>query len=158
MSIAQQVAQKWVANWNQRDPAVFASIYKPTTGLYVDHAFLIRRSGRATLEKHFNIWIGAHPDFSMAIVRMDPEEAVARGAMGEELKRISIRTVNRGTFQNDLPRRKASGKKFEFMGAVDLLLDEKDGLIVRVDEYYTWEFDGVGEEGEKAYNTITSED
>ena len=156
-SKAQNVARQWVSNWNQRDPSVFASAFKPTTGVYTDHAFMIHRSGHATLAKHFSIWIAAHPDFEMQIVRMDPEVSVTTQDKGK-WKRVSIRTVNRGTFQNDLPRREASGKKFEFMGVVDLVIDEEDGLVGKVDEWYTWEFDRVGEQGEKAYNTVATED
>ena len=88
---------------------------------------------------------------------MDPEVDVSATA-GAKRKRRSIRTANRGTFQNDLPRKKASGKKFEFMGVVDLVIDEQDELAERVDEWYPWEFDWVGDGGEQAYNTVATED
>jgi hypothetical protein len=55
--------------------------------------------------------------------------------------KCSIRTHNLGTFTNDLPSAKASGKEFDFYAVVDLIWDEKTGLIEHVDEWYTRQFD-----------------
>lgn len=55
--------------------------------------------------------------------------------------KCSIRTRNIGTFTNDLPSLKASGKKFNFYAVVDLVVRMEDGLIVRVDEWYHRQID-----------------
>jgi hypothetical protein len=70
---------------------------------------------------------------------------IESSSIGEALpggrRRCSIRTINRGTFLNDLPRKKASGKKFSFRGVVDFVIGEDNGLIEEVNEYYSWNFD-----------------
>jgi len=61
-----------------------------------------------------------------------------------EGKAASIRTINRGTFEKDLPSKKASGKPFVFQGVVDFTVNG-EGLIDSVNEWYTWDF-GEGRE------------
>jgi len=51
-------------------------------------------------------------------------------------KAASLRTINRGTLEKDLPSKKASGKSFVFQGVVDFTVDD-DGLIDSVNEWYT---------------------
>lgn len=58
--------------------------------------------------------------------------------------RASIRTINKGTFQGDLPTKRASGKKFVFSGVVDLVVRAEDGLIEELQEWYSKEFDSLG--------------
>ena len=53
----------------------------------------------------------------------------------------SVRTINRGTFEKDLPNKKASGREFDFRGVVDLYVDGETGLIEEVREWYSWAFD-----------------
>ena len=52
-----------------------------------------------------------------------------------------MRTKNMGTFVNDLPRKKASGKPWVFRACVDLVVNLKDGLIEDVEEWYAHNFE-----------------
>ena len=61
--------------------------------------------------------------------------------MEDGLVKYSFRTSNIGTFTNDLPSMKASGKRFDFYAVVDLVVRQEDGLIVKVDEWYHRQFD-----------------
>ena len=126
---------KWTSAWSQTDPSIWTSIYTPEA-TYTDYAFGFIRCGKAGLEDHFKIWRTAHPDFRVSIV-----EAWPGLDLGEGLVKYSVRTMNVGTFTNDLPTIKASGKTFEFYAAVDLVVRVEDGLIVRVDEWYHRQFD-----------------
>jgi hypothetical protein len=57
----------------------------------------------------------------------------------DEIVTFSIRTINKGTSVNDLPSKKASGKKFVFRGVVDFQVNG-EGLIKSVEEWYSWDF------------------
>jgi hypothetical protein len=61
------------------------------------------------------------------------------GVNGTESMSFSIRTINKGTFLNDLPSKKASGKKFTFRGVVDFRVN-REGLIENIEEWYSWDF------------------
>ena len=56
---------------------------------------------------------------------------------GEDVVYVSFRTINRGTFEKDLPNTKASGKRFWFIGVIDLEVERESGLVRRLDEWYT---------------------
>ena len=73
----------------------------------------------------------------MVVVDSFPEEKLADGKT-----KFSFRTHNTGVFANDLPKRKASGKRFWFLGVVDFVVNE-DGLIEQVNEWYSTDFDEV---------------
>lgn len=64
----------------------------------------------------------------------------------------SFRIINKGTLIHDLPSKKASGKKFSFSGAVDLIIDGESGLIEEVNEWYSWSFDNSKDVSE--YHTL----
>jgi hypothetical protein len=54
------------------------------------------------------------------------------------LVHVNFRTINRGTFEGDLPRgRKATGRKWEFVGIIDMVVERGSGLVLRLDEWYT---------------------
>lgn len=132
---AQAVSLKWAAAWSQTDPAEWLNIYAEDA-TYTDYAFGFIRRGKAGLKDHFDIWRKAHPDFKMSVVEVWP--AIE---LGDGLVKESIRTKNVGTFTNDLPRMKASGKEFEFYAVVDLVIRLEDSLIVKVEEWYHRQFD-----------------
>ena len=64
---------------------------------------------------------------------------VERFEPGRDERHFSIRTVNRGTFEKDLPSKKASGERFSFRGVVDFAVNG-EGKIEYVEEWYTWDF------------------
>ena len=64
---------------------------------------------------------------------------VERFEPGRDERHFSTRTINRGTFEKDLPSKKASGKQFSFRGVVDFRVDD-EGKIEYVEEWYTWDF------------------
>ena len=103
---------------------------------YNDYAFGFTRRGRAGLEDHFNLWRTAHPDFRATVVEAWPGLHV-----GDGLVKYSVRTRNVGTFTNDLPSMKASGRNFDFIAVVDLVIRLENGLIEKVDEWYHRQFD-----------------
>ena len=144
------IVTKWVEVWSSQplDPDAWVSLYAPRAK-YTDHAFQLVRIGHETLRSHFHIWRHVNPDFFMEI---DEKVPVTAEPLSDQRVRYSIRTHNKGTFVEDLPRRKASGKKFNFRGVVDLVVNG-DGLIEEVEEWYCSNFDdsnGVGEYNTKA--------
>ncbi len=46
-----------------------------------------------------------------------------------------------GTFVQDLPRKKATGKPFVFRACVDFVVNLHDGLIEEVEEWYAHNFE-----------------
>ena len=66
-------------------------------------------------------------DFKMTVVDAYPAKELDDGRKG-----FTFRTHNTGTFVNDLVKRKASGKKFWFLGVVDFVVDQQ-GKIESVD-------------------------
>ena len=135
IAAAHAAGSKWAAAWSQSDPSVWADIYT-ADAMYTDYAFGFVRRGKDGLKEHIKIWRDAHPDFYVTIV-----EAWPGIDLGEGMVKYSIRTSNVGTFTNDLPIQKASGKKFDFYAVVDLVVKTDDGLIVKVDEWYHRQFD-----------------
>lgn len=126
--------ERWTAAWSSDDTKNWVALYK-TNGTYIDHAFQIRRSGSKVLERHHKIWRTANPDFVMTLVpnapifwSSDTDEEAGNGT-------CSFRTINKGTNRNDLPSYKASGKAFEFRGAIDMVIE--GGLIKELNEWYT---------------------
>ena len=103
------LACRWTTGWSNTNSADWVALYTPSA-TYTDHAFQIRRTGTALLDRHWKIWRTAIPDFVMEIERFDvPKE-------GGDFLTFSVRTFNRGTFLRNLPGKKASGKEFVFRG------------------------------------------
>lgn len=147
------IPERWVAAWSSTDrQQEWVSLYTPD-GTYVDHAFLIRRSGHKVLARHHDLWRTANPDFVMTIasdmpIWWDVDEKTGNG-------KCSFRTINKGTFKNDLLAHKATGKQFEFRGVIDMVFE--GGKIKRLDEWYTMtRFDETKPLDQ--YHTLTGED
>lgn len=142
------LVKQWAAGWSSKDPQPWLSMYSSRCK-YIDHAFQIVRIGsKETLPSHFDIWRTAHPDFKMTATTIYPPVKEAEGKV-----KVIFRTDNEGTFENDLPRgRKATGKPFLFKGVVELVIDEKSGLIEVVDEWYSTNFERFTSV-EKEYNS-----
>ena len=116
--------------------------------MYIDHGFFIRRKGIPILKRHFELWKTSVPDFVMEVESKLP-------ATSKDGKRFcSFRTINKGTFLNDLVVKKASGEKFLFRGAVDLIIDEETGLIETLNEWYSWKFENSTDVS--GYHTLDS--
>lgn len=127
---------QWANAWSQPNTQPWTALYAPSA-TYTDHAFRITRTGHDLLARHHKIWRTANPDFTLTVDTTRP--VWWNGDDARQNGRYSFRTVNRGTFEKDLPSRKASGRKWEFSAVVDLVV--KSGLVVKVDEWYTVEFD-----------------
>ena len=56
----------------------------------------------------------------MTVADSYPAKELKNGRKG-----FTFRTHNTGTFVNDLVKRKASGKKFWFLGVVDFVVDQQ---------------------------------
>jgi hypothetical protein len=133
MQAPNSIPHRWAAAWSAKDPSSWLALYS-RTATYIDHSFFIRRTGTSILKRHFEIWRHSIPDFTMKVEREMPSTR-------EDGKQVlSFRTINKGTLLNDLPSKKASGKKFSFSGVVVLTVDES-GLIEQVNEWYSWNFD-----------------
>ncbi|EXJ66455.1 uncharacterized protein A1O5_10607 [Cladophialophora psammophila CBS 110553] len=124
------IIDRWIDAWNRNDPAAWIALYS-LSAKYTDHAYQIIRIGPSTLKEHWTIWRTAHPDFVIQIESSWPYEELPGGRC-----RYSIRTANRGTFINDLPRSKATGKPFWFRGCVNIVVNLSTGLIEEVEEWY----------------------
>jgi len=141
----------WASAWGGSGPADWVALYTPNA-TYTDHAFQIRRTGTALLERHWHIWRTAIPDFVMEIERFNIPMEVKPDV--ENMLTFSVRTINRGTLLRDLPSKKASGKEFVFRGVVDFKVNG-DGLIENIEEWYTWDF-GEGRDV-KDYHSLPAE-
>ena len=147
ISESRTACKKWTDAWSQTDPSVWLSVYADDA-TYTDYAFNFIRRGKKGLDEHFKIWRHAHPDFRADILEAWPGIELNEATLGEHLLsdkptlvKYSVRTSNKGTFTNDLPTLKASGKEFNFCAVVDIVVRVEDGLIVRVDEWYHRQFD-----------------
>jgi hypothetical protein len=89
--------------------------------------------------RHWEIWRTAIPDFTMEVEHFHIPQKKESGIDEDETVAFSIRTTNKGSFVNDLPSKKASGKKFVFRGVVDFQVNG-EGLIKSVEEWYSWDF------------------
>lgn len=128
------IPERWVAAWSSNDIENWVGLYT-ADGTYIDHAFQIRRSGRQVLARHHKIWRTANPDFVMTVVPNSPiwwssdtNEETGNGS-------CSFRTINRGTNKANLPTHKATGKRFEFRGVIDMVIE--GGLIKEMNEWYS---------------------
>ena len=65
--------------------------------------------------------------------------------------KFAFRTDNAGTLENDLPRKKATGKPFNFKGVVEFIVDEASGLVEQVEEWYCSNFE-LARSVEEDYN------
>ena len=146
---AREIGNKWAAAWSQKDSSIWTSIYA-NEATYTDYAFGFIRRGKRGLEEHFHLWRTANPDFQMDVLEAFPgvetnestlEEHLFSESGGSGSLKFTIRTRNTGTFMNDLPTLKASGKKFSFYAVVDIVVRAEDGLIVKVEEWYHRQFD-----------------
>lgn len=126
---------RWLEAWSGKDVAAWTKLYS-RQAKYTDHAFQIVRVGPVPLKEHWIIWRTAHPDFVVQMEDMWPFEELPDGRC-----RYSMRTKNTGTFVNDLPHKKASGKPWVFRACVDLVVNLKDGLIKDVEEWYSHNFE-----------------
>lgn len=129
------IAYKWLEAWSGKDVTAWTKLYSQKAK-YTDHAFQIVRIGPVSLKEHWIIWRTAHPDFVVEVEDMWPFQELSDGRC-----RYSMRTQNTGTFVNDLPRKKASGKPWVFRACVDLLVDLNTGLIEDVEEWYAHNFE-----------------
>lgn len=135
------IGSKWAAAWSQTDPAVWTAIYTPDA-TYTDYAFNVRRKTHAGMEKHFNMWRTANPDFECKVLSAWPGVELSDGRV-----KYSVRTSNKGTFTNTVPPRLiASGKQFDFYAVIDIVVRE-DGLIEAIEEWYCRQFDSTVIEG-----------
>jgi hypothetical protein len=133
---AEALANKWAEGWSGSSPEPWLAMYS-ARARYIDHAFQIVRIGnKTTLASHWHIWRKAHPDFKLTVTTVYPPLVVGNGKV-----KVIFRTDNKGTFQEDLPSKKATGNAFLFKGVVEFVVDEKTGLIEELDEWYSHFFE-----------------
>ena len=106
------------------------------------------------MSQHHRIWLSAHPDFELVIDDSRPILWQEDNVDGAAVVRANFRTINKGTFTGDLPNgRKGTGKRFVFVGIIDMVIEKTSGLIVQLDEWYTNNaFDSRGEGGLGEYH------
>ena len=84
------------------------------------------------------------------------EDREGEGEGKKGVVRCSFRTINKGTWKEDLLVHKASGKRFVFVGVIDLVVEKESGLIRGLEEWYTNNRFDTMEEGEAGYNVMRS--
>lgn len=121
---------RFAAGWQSRDAAAFTKLFTPDAQM-TDHGAQIHVP-IAYMEAHHKNWNGAHEDFQ---VYLDPAYPIYWADVDEAKgnAKISFRTVNKGVFKHDLPRRKATGKWFQYSGVIDLVVE--GGLVKKADEW-----------------------
>ena len=135
-TMTDNIATRWAEAWSAEDSSAWVSMYSPRAK-YIDHAFQIVRAGTDTIiPAHWRIWRTAIPDFVMTVTAEYPPIQLGNGKV-----KIIFKTDNEGTFKNDLPSKKATGKPFLFKGVVEFVVDEASGLIDVVEEWYSYNFE-----------------
>lgn len=130
------------------DAPAFLTIFT-LTGSLTDHGAQIHVP-HAYLIAHHRNWNGAHTSFTVTVDPSFPIYQHTSSSPSPTLNptsspgnlassttaytHISFRTINKGIFANDLPRRKATGKRFDYSGVVDLVVETESGLVVKADE------------------------
>lgn len=128
------IPARWVEAWSSDDPKPWVDMYT-TDAVYIDHAFQSHRSGHKVLTRHHGLWRTANPDFSMTLVPDAPVWWSADTDVSAGNGTCSFRTINKGTFKNDLLHFKPTGKNFEFRGVIDMVIE--GGKIKQLNEYYS---------------------
>ncbi|ORY59549.1 uncharacterized protein BCR38DRAFT_59088 [Pseudomassariella vexata] len=122
--------ERYSTAWAEEDPKALLNLVSDDC-LFTDHGAQIRVP-RPFIEGHHRNWRGAHKDFEVyvdpafPVYWIDVDEAKGNA-------KCSFRTVNKGVFVNDLPRRKATGMPFQYSGVVDL--EVQNGLVTKADEW-----------------------
>lgn len=134
MASIKTLPERWLATWSANNSSEWVALYKPD-GVYIDHAFQIRAKGSKALDRHHKIWRTANPDFVMTLVpdsriwwSADTDEHTGNGV-------CSFRTINRGTNEKNHWDDAPAGKKFEFRGVIDMVIE--GGLIKELTEWYS---------------------
>jgi len=133
------ICKRFVHDWNQSVSTFsdddFLKLYSPSI-VWLDHAFQIRRTGRDAIAKLRQNWHRANADLVSSV------KAIVPTPQGAVLQ-LSVT----GKFVGDLmPKRAASGKSFEYPACFVFGISG-EGLIERVDEYYSMLWDeAVGED------------
>ncbi|MFF7777073.1 nuclear transport factor 2 family protein [Streptomyces tanashiensis] len=125
--VVREISRAWAESFSSGDARAFAQKYSEGAE-YIDHAFQLRRTGRRSIELHYNLWIDSIADFEMKVDRID--------VVGQ---RAFFSYVGTGRFVKDLPRLAATGTSFTYEGVVILTVDD-DGLVGRTEEFYSTNF------------------
>ncbi|KAM5386405.1 hypothetical protein ACJZ2D_000368 [Fusarium nematophilum] len=131
------IITRWTEGLSGTDQTDWVKLHSQNI-TYTDHAFQLRRTGQAGIASHIKTWRESIPDFKIEADASWVEKSLPRGRT-----QLVFKTNNTGTFINDLPSLKASGKAFWFPGIVELIVCDEDGLIESVNEYYTARFDRI---------------
>ncbi|KAL8388780.1 hypothetical protein RB599_010104 [Gaeumannomyces hyphopodioides] len=123
----------WTAkarNFPSYHPNPFLNLFTDDA-VYVDHGAQIQVP-RPYLEAHHRNWRRSHADFE---IKVDPSYPFFWRDVDETAgnARVSFRHRNRGVFVVDLPRRKATGKPWEYLGVTDLVIE--GGKIARAEDW-----------------------
>ncbi|EJT77245.1 hypothetical protein GGTG_07157 [Gaeumannomyces tritici R3-111a-1] len=113
-------------NYPSYYPGPFLDLFTDDA-VYVDHGAQIQVP-RPYLEAHHRNWRRSHADFE---IKADPAYPFFWRDVDEAAgnARVSFRHRNKGVFVVDLPRRKATGKPWEYLGVTDLVIE--GGKIAR---------------------------
>ncbi|KAI8716012.1 hypothetical protein NCS52_01110500 [Fusarium sp. LHS14.1] len=134
---ARLIISRWTDGWSASNQSDWVKLHAHDV-VYTDHAFQISRTGHDGLKSHSEIWKGSIPDFAVKEEHIWLEEPLPN-----DKSRVVFRTVNTGVFVNDLPGIKATGRPFWFPGVVELIVRNEDGLIEKIEEWYTFKFHSV---------------
>ncbi|RSL47663.1 hypothetical protein CEP54_013284 [Fusarium duplospermum] len=129
---ARLIISRWTGGWSVSDQSDWVKLHTQDV-VYTDHAFQMSRTDHDGLKSHTEIWKGSIPDFVVKEEHIWLEESLSGNK-----SRLLFKTVNTGTFVNDLPGIKATGRPFWFPGVVELIVHNEDELIEKIEEWYTF--------------------
>ena len=110
---------------------------------WYDHAFGLQCRGHSALAVFRTGWLRAIKDFRASIKSI--ELLTPTGGDGQGRGGAVIRCLYTGTMVGRVGKRPASGRSFAANTLIVLQIDERDGKISRVDEYYSATFDELGD-------------
>ncbi|KAK5166049.1 uncharacterized protein LTR77_008310 [Saxophila tyrrhenica] len=126
---AHRMAKEWSTPLSDLSHADFLKIYSKDVDWF-DHAFLIHRKGHVGVEMLRERWLTTNQPYSVTVTDVHP---TTNGAIMEGFAE--------GVFAKALYSIQPTGKAFTYALMIRLQFDERTGLIQRVDEYYTRNWD-----------------
>ncbi|RSM11701.1 hypothetical protein CEP52_002936 [Fusarium oligoseptatum] len=126
------IITRWTDGWSASDQLDWIKLHTQDV-VYTDHAFQISSIPDFVVEEE-HIWL---------------EESLPGNK-----SRLVFKTVNTGIFVNNLPGIKATGRPFWFPGVVELIVRNEDGLIEKIEEWYTFKFHSVASIDEKVLQAL----
>lgn len=149
------IPEKWCAAWSQDNFSQYIPLYSPTA-TYTDHALRQIYKTHSSFRQHFIDRRTANTEFKVTL-HSDSESGSPvywSDSIVDDTARAMFRVICEGTNVRDMMGSKLSGKSFRVEGVVEIVIRKGDGLVLRVEEWYSRDFDEYAvEDGYEVLNS-----